>query len=516
MRLNNQKQLRAGVALSYVQMAVAIVIQLVYTPFALRILGDNEYGLMQTAFSTVAMLSVLSLGFNSSYIRYYARYKQNNDAQAIHKLNGLFLILFCILGSVVLASGLFLAGNLELVFDDGLTAQEYATGRVLLIIATVNLAMSFARSVFSNIITAHERYVFLKCVAMVESVGTPVINFVVLYFGMRSVALAVVSLVLGLIVFALYGVYVLSVLKQKFIFRAFEKGLLKSLFCFTSFIVINMIVDQINNQVDKLVLARFCGTAVVTLYSVGINFSNYYTQFSTAISGIFTPQVHQMVISTEKDPVLQRKTLTDFFTSVGRIQFFLLALIMSGFILFGQSFLMLWVGPEYNASYYVALVCMLPGTIPLIQNVGIEIQRAENLHHYRSYIYGIIAIFNLLISIQLCQIWGAVGAAIGTGVACLLGNGLIMNIFYHKKINIDMLVFWRSILRQLLGLVPAMAVGCVIAQVGKFTGWLQLVGGIAIYVAAYLLSAWLFAMNPKEKDLVGRVAQKFLHRGVVE
>lgn len=506
--------MRLSVVISYIQMALAIVLSVLFTPYALGTLGANEYGLLQTANSTVAMLSVLMLGFNSSYIRYYARYKQAGDQQAIYKLNGLFLMLFCVLGSLVLACGLFLAGNLELVFDDGLTAQEYATGRILLIITTITLALSFPRVVFSNMISAHEKYFFLKSVAMVESVGGPLLNFAVLYAGYRSVALTVTALTVTTIVFLFYMVYALRVLKQKFIFRNFEKGLLSSLFKFTGFIAINLIVDQVNNQVDKVLLARFCGTAVVTVYAVGINFSNYYTQFSTAISGIFTPRVHHMVISTEHNPLEQRKVLTAFFTKVGRMQFLLLALISSGFVLFGQQFLNLWVGPGYKESYYVALACMLPGTIPLIQNVGIEIQRAENRHHYRSVIYGIIAAFNVAVSIYLCQIWGAAGAALGTGAACILGHGLIMNLVYHKRININMLAFWRSILGQMLGMVPAFAVGVLIVKFVAIDSWIKLFLFVAVYMASYFISVLLFALNAEEKAMVRNLVKKFYSRGV--
>lgn len=506
--------MRLSVVISYIQMALAIVLSVLFTPYALGTLGENEYGLLQTANSTVAMLSVLMLGFNSSYIRYYARYKQAGDQQAIYKLNGLFLMLFCVLGSLVLACGLFLAGNLELVFDDGLTAQEYATGRILLIITTITLALSFPRVVFSNMISAHEKYFFLKSVAMVESVGGPLLNFAVLYAGYRSVALTVTALTVTTIVFLFYMVYALCVLKQKFIFRNFEKGLLSSLFKFTGFIAINLIVDQVNNQVDKVLLARFCGTAVVTVYAVGINFSNYYTQFSTAISGIFTPRVHHMVISTEHNPLEQRRVLTAFFTKVGRMQFLLLALIGSGFVLFGQQFLNLWVGPGYRESYYVALACMLPGTIPLIQNVGIEIQRAENRHHYRSVIYGIIAAFNVAVSIYLCQIWGAAGAALGTGAACILGHGLIMNLVYHKQININMLAFWRSILGQMLGMVPAFAVGVLIVKFVAIDSWIKLFLFVAVYMVSYLVSVLLFALNAEEKAMVRNLVKKFYPRGV--
>lgn len=505
--------MRLSVLISYVQMALAIVISILYTPYALKILGDNEYGLLQTANSTVAMLSVLMLGFNASYIRYYARYKQAGDQEAIYKLNGLFLMLFCVLGSLVLGCGLFLAGNLELVFDDGLTAQEYATGRILLIITTVTLALSFPRIVFSNIISAHERYVFLKGVAMIESLGGPLLNFAVLYLGLRSVAITVVLLSVGVVVFLLYGWYALRVLKQKFIFRNMEKGLLGSLFRFTGFIAINLIVDQVNNQVDKVLLARYCGTAVVAVYAIGINFSVYYTQFSTAISGIFTPRVHKMVLATEHDPALQRKELTAFFTRVGRMQFLLLALIASGFVCFGQQFLDLWVGPGYRESYYVALLCMLPSTVPLIQNVGIEIQRAENRHHYRSIIYGIIAVFNVAVSIYLCQIWGAAGAALGTGVASILGHGIIMNVFYHKKVNIDMAVFWKNILRQGLGMLPAFALGFVLCRWADMGSWLSLMSWVLVYGAVYLVCVLTCSMNEEEKGICRALLRKFYHRG---
>ena len=513
MRISEQGQLRLSVLISYVQMALAIAISILYTPFALKTLGDNEYGLLQTAYSTVAMLSVLMLGFNSSYIRYYARYKQAGDQEAIYKLNGLFLMLFGVLGSLVLGCGLFLSGNLELVFDDGLTVQEYATGRILLIIITCTMALSFLRIVFANIISAHERYVFLKGVAMIESVGGPLLNFTVLYLGLRSVAVATVALTMGAIVFLLYGYYAIRVLKQKFIFRNMEKGLLGSLFRFTGFIAINLIVDQVNDQVDKVLLARFCGTAVVAVYAIGINFSAYYTQFSTAISGIFTPRVHKMVISTEHDPALQRRELTTFFTKVGRMQFLLLALIASGFVFFGQQFLTLWVGPGYKESYYVALLCMLPSTVPLIQNVGIEIQRAENRHHYRSIIYGIIAIFNVAVSIFLCQIWGAAGAALGTGAASVLGHGIIMNVFYHKKVNIDMMVFWKNILRQAAGMIPAFLVGFAVTRWIPIESWLALMGCVLIYTAAYVASITTLSLNEEEKAVCKLLLNKIYRRG---
>ena len=135
-------QLRWGSILSYVQIVVNVLIGLLYTPVMLKLLGQSEYGLYNTVSSTIAMLNVLSLGFNSSYIRYYARYAVQKDTRRINSLNGIFLIVFTIIGLIALVCGLFLTSHLELVFDQGLTASEYATAKVLMLILTVNLASS--------------------------------------------------------------------------------------------------------------------------------------------------------------------------------------------------------------------------------------------------------------------------------------------------------------------------------------------------------------------------------------
>ena len=121
MAISESKQLKLGSMLSYLQMFLGIIIGIAYMPIMIRLLGQSEYGLYNTVSSTISMLSILSLGFNSSYIRYYAKYQKEDDKEAIYKLNGLFLIVFMIIGAVALACGLFLTENLQIVFKDGLT-----------------------------------------------------------------------------------------------------------------------------------------------------------------------------------------------------------------------------------------------------------------------------------------------------------------------------------------------------------------------------------------------------------
>ena len=72
-------QLKLGAILSYLQTVVHVLVGLIYTPVMIRLLGRSEFGLYNTVSSTISMLSILSLGFNSGYIRYYARYKKEEN-----------------------------------------------------------------------------------------------------------------------------------------------------------------------------------------------------------------------------------------------------------------------------------------------------------------------------------------------------------------------------------------------------------------------------------------------------
>ena len=513
--MGNTSQLKIGSILSYLQMFLNIAIGLIYTPIMIRLLGRSEYGLYNTVASTISMLSLLSLGFNSSYIRFYAKYRKEDNKQKIYSLNGLFLIIFLIIGCIALLCGLFLTTNLNIVFSDGLTSSEYEIAKVLMLLLSIQLAESFLATVFTNIISAHEKFVFLKLVNMLKTIGSPLVTLPLLLLGYKSIAMVSVSLVITLISDGINIFFVISILKERFVFNNFEKGLFSNIFVYTSFIAINMIVDQVNNNVDKLLLARFKGTSEVAIYSVGFSLYNYYSMFSTSISGVFTPRIHSII--NQYDGSQLRITLTDMFVKVGRIQYMLLALIVTGYVFWGKQFITtIWAGPDYENSYYVGILLMLPATVPLIQNVGIEIQRAQNLHRFRSIIYIIMATLNLVLSIYLCQKYGAIGSTIGTAISLVVANGFIMNVFYHKKCNIDMMCFWKNIYNASIGLIIPVITGFfMVSFFSSYNRW-SLLLQILVYILIYCISIWRFSLNKFEKELFSGVFIKIRNRLVMK
>ena len=500
MRIN---QLKTGVVLNYCAQAVHILTGLLYTPIMLRLLGQSEYGLYQLVSSVVSYLSLLSLGFSTGYVRFYSRYKVNGDQEGIAKLNGMYGVIFSVITVVCLLCGGIMVAEADLIFGDGLSEGELEKARILMAMLVFNLAITFVNSVFSSHVSAHEEFVFLKAVELLRALFNPFLALPLLIMGYGSVGMVAVTSILTMTSLLCNVFYSHKKLHMRFSFRHLEFGLFREMGVFTFYIFINMVVDQINWSVDKFLLGRMMGTAAVAVYGVAGQLNTLYQSLSLGISSVFTPRVNRLVFQEQDN-----KKLDQLLSKVGRIQFIVLALVLSGFVVFGREFIHLWAGGGYDEAYSIALLLMGPVTVPLIQNLGIEIQRAKNKHKARSIAYLFIAVGNIILSIPLIYRFGATGAAAGTAICLFMGNIVFMNLYYHLNIRLNMVLFWREIARLLPAVVIATLLGLGVMRLRPCVGWIELIVYICAYTVAYSLLLWHFGMNKAEKDYVRKPLSK--------
>lgn len=348
-------QLKAGVILSYGSLVLGYAIAIVYTPIMLRLLGQSEYGLYSLVSSVVGYLSLLSFGFGSAYIRFYSRYKVNNDQNNIAKLNGMFLAVFSVIGMAVAIAGAVLVFHTEIIFGEKLSGSEIITAKILMAVMVVNIIIAFLATIFNLYIFANEAYLFHRIVQLIKTVVNPFVVLPVLLMGYKSVGLVVMTTILNLAVEICNAVFCIKKLKMRILFRQFDFVLMKEMAVFSSYIFVNMIIDQINWNVAPFILGRFQGTVAVAVYGLAAQLTAYYLSLSTAISNVVIPKVNRIVALHDDN-----QELTELLARVGRMQFMILSLICSGLIFFGAPFLNLWAGKEYGKAYMIVLLLVIP------------------------------------------------------------------------------------------------------------------------------------------------------------
>lgn len=491
-----RNQIKSGIILSYISKIIQVVVGILYTPIMIRLLGQSEYGLYNIAASIVAYLGLLNLGFGSAYMRFYSRYKVE-DENEVANLNGMFVEIFVVLGIVAVFAGVILANNLNILFGASLTGSEITTARILMMILVINLALSFPAIVFSLFIQANEQFVIQNLLLIIYQIATPLVSLPLLIWGLGSIGMVLGSTIVSVLINIVTIYYAINKLGMKISFNKFDVNLFKEMSTFSFFIFINMVVDQINNNVDKTILGRYQGTTAVAIYSVGASLNTYYIQISTAVSSVFTPRVHRIISKGEDN-----HSITNLFTMVGRIQFMLLSMVCLGFIFFGKAFIELWVGIGYSDSYYVAAILMTTITVPLIQNLGVEIQRAKNKHKFRSWLYIGMAIGNIMLSIALSQMYGAIGATIGTALSYIIGNGFIMNWYNQQKVGLDIKFFWKQITKIFPTFIIPIIYGLIVNLTVNLSSLVNMAIFGLIFVIIFVVSLWFFGLNKEEKKLV--------------
>ena len=489
-------QLKAGAFLSYVLLGLNTIIGLLYTPFLLRMLGTSEYGLYSLAASVIAYLTVLDLGFGNAIVRYTAKFRAEGKKEEQYEMFGMFFLLYLGISAVAFMVAMALVWNVDAIFNANMTVEEVSRMRIILLLMAFNLAFTFPMSIWGSIITAYEDFVFQKLVNIARTILNPVVMIVLLYFGYKAIALVVVTTIFNVLTLNINYLYCKRKLRVKLYFRKFRWGFLKEVSIYSFWIFLNAIMDRIYWSSGQFILGIYKGTASVAVYAVAILLKDMFFMFSTAISSVFLPRVTSMITKGASE-----KEVSDLFIKTGRIQYLIMAFILVSFILFGQQFITLWAGPSYLEAYKIALIFFVPVMVPLIQNLGITILMARNQMKFRCVSYVIIAIGSLFLSVPLAKMYGGIGCAVATALALILGQVIIMNIYFKRVIHLDIPRFWGEIGKMSLAPVFLGLFGYSVVNQFEMDNLMTFLFGVLIWGLVYLVAIWRTGMNDYERDL---------------
>lgn len=491
-------QLKTGAALNYVSICLNIVVGLIYTPYMLRMLGQSEYGLYSLAASIIAYLTVLDLGFGNAIVRYTAKFRAEGKQKEQEEMFGMFFILYIGIGTVAMLAGSILSLNVENLFSHSMTEMEVERTRIMLWLMTLNLAFTFPMSIWGSIMTAYERFVFQRLVSIVRSVLNPVVMVLLLVIGYKAVAMVVVTTIFNIVTLLINWWYCKYRLDIKIRFAKFKWAFLKEVFIYSFWIFLNAIMDRIYWSTGQFILGIYRGAVSIAVYAVAIQLQGMYMMFSTAISGVFLPKVTAMVAKDNN-----KKEISNLFIRIGRLQYVVMAFILTVFIVFGKSFIHLWAGEGYEDAYYLCLMFFIPLTVPLIQNLGITILQARNQMKFRSLLYIFIALASLILSILLAKPFGTYGCAFATAFALLLGQVIIMNVYYQRRQQLDIVRFWKEIGKMSIVPIIFIIAGLFITNSSLFdsVSIVKFAGTGLLFTIIYSAAFWLFCMNKEEKNL---------------
>ena len=503
---NSSSNIKKGTVITYITQFLGIGISFFYVPIMLGILGQDEYGLYALVQSIVAYFQMSDMGIGITATRYNAKYMAEGDIEGQRNINGMFLVLYTIIASVCGLGGFILYQYLPQIYDH-YSAESISLIQNLFILAMINLVLTLVFKIYNAIIVAYERFVFAKTIQLIQTVLGPIGMLAVLYLGYRSVGMVIVTTALT----ALFGfvqlIYCHKILEVKFRFNKFDKVLFGTIMSFTLFVFLNSLSHQLFSNSDKIIVSILLTEASIAVYAIVIQFQTYFYNFANVLSGFYLPRFTKMVKGTRNVTA----ELMSEVVRVGRVQVIIAGIIFGGFVALGHPFILRWVGSDYELAYYLTIFIFFCEFLGSSQSMFNSLMQAMNLHRLRAVIGFGAALVKVGITIGLVHLWGLWGCAVAYVIAFMIR--LIAYNIYYKHVGIDIIIFWKEIIKIL---VPICI--CILVLFGLFYTvqlFLNIESYLLIIILALVYSVLFFAMLWKscfteyERNLFVSVLNKF-------
>lgn len=502
---DRSKRRRDGILMSYAYTFAQVAVNLVYVPLLLSTIGRTEYGLYQTVGAIMSYIVSVNGILSAGVSRYYSMYKAEGNERMMESTLALAKRLYWAISVVAVLVILLLIPLMRAAYSETYTPSQLDECSWMLVVLAVNMVVTFNNSVNIAAINACERFVFLKGTQLATLVLQPVLIIVIGRVFPNAVTITLVVLAMNVLCSALQRIYAQGFLEVRYTFHGWDRALLRGLLGFSATVVLVTVADQLFWNSGKLLIGYFAGADLVAVYGVGAQVYNAYMSAGLAISGVFFQRVSELVHAKH-----DMSAVSGLFARVGRVSFAVLFLILGGFLVFGQDFVLLWAGSGFEDAYWIALAVMVPLTVDLIQNLGLTILQVQGRYSFRGFIYLGLSLINLIASFAVMPRWGVVGVALTSGVCMFIGNGLVMNWYYATKVGLDVKLFWSQVLRCAAPLLCAVLLMMTVRTVLPLESlsWSGLVAFGVLYVTLYVLAFWKVGSNEWEREEIRSLIPK--------
>lgn len=495
----SSKQIKQGVIISYIAIIINIIAGLLYTPWMIKEIGQSDFGLYTLAVSLISMF-LIDFGLGMAVSRFLSLYIAQGNQEKANKILSIAYKIYLVIDGIIFIVLILVFFNLNTIFHE-LTNQELEKFKVVFAIAALFSFISFPFLTLNGVLTAYERFFKLKFYDLLNKVISITLIIIALLNGFGLYALVLSNAFSGLLIIIFKYKTVKKETPIKVDFKYKDKDIKKQIFSFSIWSAIVGIAQRFIFNITPSIIGMVSGAKNIAVFGVAMAIEGYVFTIANAINGLFLPKVSRIVMDNKNGS----SRILGLMIKIGRIQLYIIGIIVIGFILLGRDFVLLWVGEKYYLAYYSVILLILPSIVYLPQQIGNTAVIAYNKVKLQAKVFLIMALINIVLSLVLSAKYGVIGASLSIFIAYTFRN-IGMNFIYHKILKINIFTFFKEChLKIIPPLIVIMIFNYYIFKLFITIGWLNLIFKGLILVITYFISLWLFIFNDEEKKILKKL-----------
>jgi O-antigen/teichoic acid export membrane protein len=396
-----------NVSASYLVIATEIALGIFMLPFNVSHLGKSAYGLWMLVASVTVYFSVLDMGYGWAQVRFAAKYRAQNDAAALNELASTMFGVFSGIGLLTLTGAAVIAWNLDRFFP--LAGDELTTGRIVLLVLSGYVALSFPMSVFGGIVNGFQRQYLNGVASFASTIFVALANVLVLRAGHGLVALVTVTTAVRVLAFGAYAANAYRAFPALRIRPSlFKPQRLREVTGFSVFVLLLDIANKLNYSTDAIVVGAFLGTSAVAVWAVAQRLIEIVQRVTDQLNGALFPVV---VDSSTVDRVDRLQRILIQGTRLSLAMVLPLATLLA---LVARPLVFAWVGPTFGESVHIIWILSAAVALRVGSSTSSVILKGGDHHKFVAGANLSMAVANLALSVLLVRAFGLVGVAVGT------------------------------------------------------------------------------------------------------
>ena len=491
-------------ASNWLALAFVAGVSFFLSPFVVHHLGDTAYGVWTLLTALVGYLGLLDFGVRGAVTRYVAHHHAAEDAESCSSIVSAGLALYGLLGSLAILVAAVIAYLSPFLFN---IPEAYIDDtKIVLVVGGVTMATTMLGAVFGGVISGLQRFDISSGIEISLTAIRTTAIVIALSEGYGLVSLAVIHLAASL----LNGLAAWVIARRLYPdlqirFRTPLWTHTRTILSFSVLLSAIHIFGVLIYYTDVVVISVFLPVSLVTFYAIAGNLCDYARQIAASLSALMTPRVSALA-STGSTGAAQE------IMSVARVATLITASIAAIFVIRGESFINLWMGPEYGPPSgevlrILALVTLLSGarSVAVASIIGI------NKHRALIPVLAAEAACNLVLSILLVRPFGLAGVAMGTLIPSLVVSLGYLPYCLARSTNVRAVLFYRDgWLLPILACVPFALINALLERhlpagsLGVF--FLQVFLTLPLVAAG----AAALCLTPAERMRFGGVLRKLL------
>jgi O-antigen/teichoic acid export membrane protein len=488
----------ANVIWSWTGVGISLVAGLLLSPYLIRKLGPDGYGVWALSFALVEYYFMMDLGFRSATVKYVAHYTALGEPEKVREVVNTSVSYAFFAGALIFTIVALFAGRLERLFQ--IAPHYHGTFSTLVMLITASWAIGVVFSLFGASLEAVQRFDLSNRVLIAATTIRTLGTFALLYLGYGLLAIGVMVIVTQLVTYALQFLFYRRVFERPEISPRYARWatlVMMGRFGLHTFLV--NVSNQLLTQTAPLLIGHFRPAAFVGYYSLPQRLLQSPVDLVCRIGLVTNSNAAELVARRETTAL---RKLAIYPNRYSLMLFMPLAIFLW---VYGDALLRVWVRPDFAARSAPVLPILLAGSVIALVGQFSSSMLLQGLGRHQNYARGMVveAIFGTALLFWVVPRYGIVGAAWVAASSMVLNRGLLTAWLTSQTVEIGYVRYVTSVYGPplLAGIAPA-ALAWLLHR-GTLPGdtWTQLASAGLMIGAVYYAIGFFTCLRPEHRAL---------------